>query len=110
MEDNNWYEGIESEISSLKEKMSRSDSKLFEVDLLSRVAKRVTGFSSDCEYCQGHRNDVSNLVTNLDNLPMTNEDVADYGRTFRTIIKHLKKRHGLNRSLPSPVPYLVAQH
>jgi hypothetical protein len=61
------------------------------------VAKHVAGFSSDCEYCQGHRNDISNLVTNLDNLPMTKEDVTDYGRTFRTIIKHLDRRHGIHR-------------
>ena len=37
MEDNNWYKGIEKEIDSLKEKMSNSGYKLYEVDLLSRV-------------------------------------------------------------------------
>ena len=98
------YEGIEKEISSLKEKMAKGDHKLFEVDLLLRVAKRVTSFSSDCEYCQGHRNDISNLVTDLANLPkMTEEEVADYGRTFRSILKHLEKHHGLHRSVPSLV-------
>jgi hypothetical protein len=108
MEDNDWYDGIEKEIGSLKEKMSKGDSQLYELDLLSRVAKRVASFSSDCEHCQEHRNDISKLVTNLDGLPMKNEDVADYGRTFRSILKHLKKRHGLGKSLPSPVPYLIA--
>ena len=91
MEDNNWYEGIEKEIGSLKEKMNKRAYQLYEMDLLSRVAKRVARFSYYCEYCQGHRNDISNLVAKLDNLPMTNEDVADYGRTFRSILKHLKK-------------------
>ena len=108
MVDNNWHRGIEKEISSLKEKMSKGDSKLYELDLLSRVAKHVSGFSSDCEKCQGHSKDISNLVTKLGNLPMTNEDIADYGRTFRSILKHLKKRHGLDKSLPNPVPYLIA--
>ena len=38
---NNWYEGIENEVSLLKNKMSKSDYKLYEVDLLLRVAKGV---------------------------------------------------------------------
>ena len=107
-ETNTWYKGTEKKISSLKEKMSRGDSKLYELDFLARVAKRVADFSSDCKDCQGHRNDISNLLTSLGNLPMTNEEEADYGRTFRSILKHLKKNHGLDRSLPNPVPYLIA--
>ena len=100
---NDWYESIEREISSLKEKMTKGDYKLFEVDLLLRAAKRVTSFSSGCEYCQGHRNDISNLVADLGNLPkMTEEEVADYGRKFRSILRHLDKHHGLHRSVPNP--------
>ncbi len=104
MEDNKWYEGIEKEIGSLKGKMSKSDYKLYELELLSRVVNRVDSFSSDCEYCQGHRNDISNLVAKLDNLPMTNEDIADYSSTFRSIIEHLKKRHGLHRTFGLILP------
>ena len=108
MEDNNWYEGIERGISSLKEKMPKEDYSDYELDLLLRVAKRVAGFSSDCEHCHGHRNDISKLITNLDNISLTNEEEADYGRTFRIITNHLKKYHRLHRSLPNPVPPLVA--
>ena len=104
---NKWYEGIEKEIGSLKEKVSKSDSKLYELGLLLRVAKRVAGFSYRCEHCQGHRSGISNLVTNLESLPMTNEGVADYGSRFRSIIEHLNKSHGLHRSLPNPVYPLV---
>ena len=101
---NDWYEGIEKEINSLKNKMCKGDYKLYELDLLLRVTKRVVGLSSDCEYCQGHRNDISNLVTNLGNLPkMTKEEVVDYGRTFRSILRHLDKHHGLHRSVLNPV-------
>ena len=107
MEDNNWYENVEKEIDSLKEKMSKSDSKLYELVLLSRVAKRVAGFSYRCEHCQGHRNDVSKLITSLDNLPMNNEGVTEYGITFRNIVQHLKKQHGLHRSLPNPIPPII---
>ena len=107
MEDNNWYEGIEKEISSLKEKMSKSDHKLYGVDLLLRIAKRVDSLSSDCEYCQGHRNDISNLVTDLDNLSdITKEEVSDYDRTFRSLVGHLEKRHGLHRIVPT-TPYIL---
>ncbi|MFC2026760.1 hypothetical protein ACFLUX_02160 [Chloroflexota bacterium] len=104
---NNWYEGIEREIGSLKEKVSKEESKLYELDLLQRVAKRVGGFSSDCEYCQGHRNDISKLITDLGNLPkITQEEVADYGRKFRSIIKHLEKHHLLYRIVPT-APYIL---
>ncbi len=100
---NDWYEGIEKEIISLKDRMSKSDYKLYELDLLLRVAKRVVGLSSDCEYCQGHRNDISNLVTDLGNSSkMTKEEVADYGRTFKSVLRHLDKRHGLHRSVLNP--------
>ena len=95
MEENDWYESVEKDIGSLKDKMNSSDNKLYELDLLLRVAKRVVGLSSDCEYCQGHRNDISSLVTDLGNLPkMTEQEAVDYGRTFRSILKHLEKHHG----------------
>jgi hypothetical protein len=99
-----WYAGIEKEISSLKDEMSKGDYKLYELDLLLRVAKRVADFSSDCELCQDHRNDVSKLVADLKNLPeITKEEVAGYGRTLRTVIKHIQKYHLLNRSGLNPV-------
>ncbi len=90
-----WYKGIENEVGSLKGQMSEYDYKLYELDLLLRVAKQVATLSSGCEYCQGHRNDISKLVADLKNLPeITHEEVADYGRTFRSIMKHLEKNHG----------------
>lgn len=99
-----WYAGIEREISSLKEKISGNDYKLYEVDLLLRAAKRMADFSSDCEQCQAHRNDISNLVTDLGNLPeITKDEVTNYGRTFRNIIKHIEKYHRLRRSVPNPL-------
>ncbi len=104
MEDNNWYKSTEKKISSLKEKVSRGDYKLYELEVLSRVVNRVDSFSSDCEDCQAHRNDISNLVAKLDNLPMNNEDIADYSSTFRSIIEHLKKRHGLHRTFGLILP------
>jgi len=67
----------------------------------------VGGFSSDCEYCQGHLDDISNLLAKLGNLPMTNEGVTEYGITFRNIVQHLNKQHGLHRSLPNPIPPII---
>lgn len=107
MEDNKWYEGIEKEIGSLKEKVPKEESKLYELGLLLRVAKRVDSFSSDCEYCQGHHDDISNLVANLGNLPMTNEGVALYGKTFRSILKHLEKNHRLRGTGFPPVVLIL---
>ncbi|MFC1846498.1 hypothetical protein ACFLYS_00355 [Chloroflexota bacterium] len=110
MEDKNqWYEGIEIKILSIKEKVSKSDYKLYGVDLLLRAAKRVDTFSSDCEHCQGHRNDISKLVTNLENLPkITEKEVSYYDRTLR----NLEKRHGLHRIVPTAlyilIPLLIA--
>jgi hypothetical protein len=106
MEDNNqWYKGIEKEITLLKEKMRKSDTQVYELDLLLRVATHVAGFSSRCENCQGHRNDISNLVTGLENLSkITREEVSDYDRTLRSLVEHLKKRHGLHRTFGLILP------
>jgi hypothetical protein len=94
-----WKRGIEKEVILLKDKMSRRDYKLYELDLLLRVAKQVAALSSYCEYCQGHRNEISKLVADLKNLPeiITKENVADYRRTFGNIMNHLEKNHDLRR-------------
>jgi len=102
MKDDEWYENIEKELSSLKDKMSESDYKLFEVDLLLRVTKRVTSFSSDCKHYQEHRNDISNLVNNLGKSLKNEEEVTIYGRTFRRILTHLGKHHGLHSKVLNP--------
>jgi len=41
MEDSKWYEGVEKEIKSLKEKMSKNDFEIFEVERFGQVAKKV---------------------------------------------------------------------
>jgi hypothetical protein len=101
VDNNDWYEGIEKEISSLKEKMRTMNSSQYELVLLSRVAKRIAGFSSDCEHCQGHRKDISNLITNLGNLPMSNEVFANYRRTFGSITNHLEGHNRLHKGFSS---------
>ncbi len=56
-------------------------------------------YSSPCEYCLYHRNDISKLVADLKNLPeLTDEAVTNYGVTFKTITEHLEKHHELRRA------------
>jgi hypothetical protein len=108
MQDNNWYEGIEKEINSLKEKMSKSDYQLYEVELLLRVTKRVSNFSSDCKHCQGYRNDISKLVSLLDDsLKMSFNKEANYGRTLRSIIKHLKDNHKIRGNIYNSLWFFI---
>ena len=107
MEGNKWYQNTEKEIGSLKEKMPKSDYKLYGVELLLRVAKRVDTLSSNCEYCQSHKGEISSLVTDLENLPkITKEEISDYDRMFRNLVRHLEKYHKLHRIVPT-APYIL---
>jgi len=47
-ETNTWYQDIEKKISSLKEKMDVETADSYDLDLLSRIAKRVAEFCTKC--------------------------------------------------------------
>jgi hypothetical protein len=94
MEDNQWFEGIEKEIGSLKEKMSKGDYSAYELDGLLRIAKRVSNLSDECSQCAESREKISNALKGMRDYPNTSKEHKDnYIRIFRTIINHFEKNH-----------------
>jgi len=98
MEDNKWYESIEKEINSLKEKMSEEDYNYYGLGLLLQAAKRVDDFSSECEECDSIKEKITSILACISNWPKTTkEEKENYIQVFRSITEHLKKQHNLRQ-------------
>lgn len=91
-----WYESIKKDIYSLKERLTEKEYQMYELEFLLHVAKRVSSFSSICSDCYNNRQDISNLLIDInDPSQMTVVEVKNYGNIFRRIIKHLENQHKL---------------
>ena len=102
MEDNNWYEGIEKEISSLKENMTKRDYSAYELDTLLSIAKRVSSLSDKCEECAESKEKISNAISSIAGYPnISKKQKKKYIHTFRAIVKHLKESHSI-KTVKSP--------
>ena len=106
MEDYYWYEGIEKEINSLKEKMSKGDYSAYELDSLLHVAKRISSLSEKCNECAELKGEITNAIKGLANWPNTSkEEKKTYIFEFRTSANHLKKYHPLTKNGKSMFGY-----
>ena len=95
---NNWNEGIEKKINSLINKMGTENSALYSLDMLIKIANRVTTFSSECEECKNYQQHISSILVGLGDYPkVTIEQKGNYVSTVRRAFKHLKKQHRLVR-------------
>jgi hypothetical protein len=61
-----------------------------------RVARRVSAFSTECQECQNLKYQISNLSENLTHSSQEHrKKYRTYLATFKTAIKHLRRKHGL---------------
>ncbi len=91
MDNNNWLESIEKEISSLKDKIGKKDYQEYKLDYLQRVAQKVALFSLNCTECHGNQQNILRMVSNvMDSSQMTAGQMEDYFNTFRSVINHLE--------------------
>jgi hypothetical protein len=91
-----WYEGIAKEISELEDRLKPLDQRRYKLTLLLRVAKRIDGFSLDCEECQGLKSQITGLSKNLTYSPqMTGKEYGSHLTTIKNINSHLKQKHKL---------------
>jgi len=98
-ETNTCYQDIEKKIGSLKEKMGIKTAVSYDLDLFTRMAKRIAGFSHTCEECQNYKDQVSNGIIGLIDWPdATREQKETYDKTLRITLKHLVEHHGLRMS------------
>lgn len=97
MENNNdWLEKTTKEIVGQQERLSDSDNKKYKLDVLLCVAKRVNGFSDDCEKCKNSKEEIEKLVDKLNQVEQqSTEERNNYFYIINLTIRHLQKSHKL---------------
>jgi len=91
-----WYDGIVREINLHRDTLGKKDAKKYKLDLLTRVAKRIDSFSSECGQCQISQQEVTTLTQDLGYLAQwSKERRRSYFKMIGTIVKHLQKQHKL---------------
>jgi hypothetical protein len=87
---------IAGQIRTVHDRISPSAQKRYRLPLLVRLARRVTVFSPECEVCQGLQVQIISIGSNLMRPPpMTRENLINYLNIIKSIVKHLKRKHGL---------------
>jgi hypothetical protein len=93
---NDWYEGIHRRIGALKDQLSPAGWRRYKLSLFMRVARRVADFSNECQECRDLKDQMGNLSENLTHSSKVyRKKYRIYLATFKTAIKHLKRKHGL---------------
>lgn len=109
MEDSDWYESIEKEVGTLKEKMSKRDYSAYELDALLRVAQHIASLSVKCSQCAESKENITNAINGLVDWLITPKEQKDnYIHTFRAIVNHFEQYHPHNISRYSRKVYVVA--
>jgi hypothetical protein len=87
---------LASKISAADSAITLSARKRYRVPLLLRIARRVSVFSAGCEECQDLQAKIISLGADLTHEPrMTRRNFINYLKVLKSIIKHLKRTHGL---------------
>jgi hypothetical protein len=93
---NEWYEGIHRRIGTLQKRWSPAGWRRYKLSLFMRVARRVADFSTECQECRDFRNKMTDLSEKLTHSPqVTRREYRSYLTTFKKVIKHLRRKHGL---------------
>ena len=93
---NNWYENIAREVNRRKDRFSPREYKIYKLDLLIRISKRLNEFYADCVDCQNMKREMEIIVGSLDHLlHSSREEQKNYFNAIDNIIKHLKEKHNL---------------
>jgi len=93
---NDWYKYIVNEINKYKDIFSPRQYKIYKLDLLLRISKRIQDFSPDCRKCQNIKTEINKLVEMLENIiKSSREERRGYFDSIDNIVKHLKEKHKL---------------
>lgn len=91
-----WYEGIHRRIGALKDRWGPAGWRRYKLSLFMRVARRVSDFSTECQECRDLKDQISSLSENSTHSSKVHrKKYKIYLSTFKTAIKHLKRKHGL---------------
>ncbi len=98
MEANNrWYEEITKKLDPYKDSLSKKEQKKFQLDLLTRVTRRVAEFNDECGECQLFQQEITAYVNELGNMIhlVDNARRKKYAKRLKQTVRHLKSEHKL---------------
>ncbi len=98
MEANNrWYEEITKKLDPYQDSLSKKEQKKFQLDLLTRVARRVAEFNEECGECQLFQQEITVYVNELGNMIhlVDNARRKQYTKRLKQTVRHLKSEHKL---------------
>ena len=93
---NGWFANITDEINRQKQQFSPREYKVYKLDLLIRISKRLNDYFPDCVDCQNMKREMEIIICSLDNLLQSSrEEQKNYFASIDNIAKHLKEKHNL---------------
>ena len=94
---NDWYRGIEKQISKIKGSLDERNYRKLKLFLLLSISQRVAGFSLECSQCSQLQQEITSLVKDLENQVLRDDKQwrKSYNRSVNNIMNHLQKQHKL---------------
>jgi len=94
---NRWYEEITKKLDPYKDSLSKKEQKKFQLDLLTRVARRVAEFNEECGECQLFQQEITVYVNELGNMIHLADNARrkKYAKRLKQTVRHLKSEHKL---------------
>ena len=90
------YEDLSKQLDTIKEKYNEKDIKKYRLNLLERIIKRLTVFSSECVECEKFKEKIAGLVKESENIAAASgKKRKDYFKDINLIVGHLQKKHSL---------------
>lgn len=94
MENLNWYKEASERIRDVLLLLNEKQIKKYKIEMLLRIVQHIERFSANgCKECDNLKDNLNDLILFLEN---QNElDPKQYKETFKLVIKHFVKKHGL---------------
>lgn len=95
MENSNWCEEVSERILNVLLVIDEKQAKKYKVSMLFRIVQRLDHFSmtNGCSDCESLKENINDLLLFLET--QNDMDHKQYKETFKLIINHLVKKHGL---------------
>ncbi len=94
---NRWHEETTEKISAYQGSLSKKEQKKFQLDLLTRLTRRVAEFYDECGECQLFQQEITAYVNELGNMAHLADNVRrkKYGKRLKQTVRHLQGQHKL---------------
>ncbi len=94
---NRWYKETAEKINSYQSSLSKKEQKKFQLDLLTRVTRRVAEFNDECGECQLFQQEITTYVNELGNMIHLADNTRrkKYAKRLKQTVRHLKSQHKL---------------